>query len=637
MDEPIRILMAEDMVFDADLAQREIRKVLHSCAFMRVETREDFIEAVHSFQPDLIITDYRMPRFDGMTALRLSIELAPFTPVIVLTGAINEDTAVECMKAGATDYVIKEHIKRLGQAVNHALDEKQIRAQRRKAEESLREREVLYRTLVETLPDAVIVTNTHGEITYVSPMTLTFFGYDHEDEVLGVDTEYWLTPGSLEMGKDAFRCVIAGGTIRNLELQMYRKDRSTFYGEISESPLEDGHSNITGIIITIRDVSERKQANMALQESEALYRARTIELETLFTLSTLLRQAKNARDMLQVALNEVQRLLGVDSATFMLLDREKENFNIALAVGTLSPGIGRSFSVKEESLCRQVLMTKRPYVTADYALDAHRFAAGWNDYTITDLGAAAYVPIQSEDEILGVLMMAYNKRPNSRLFGHDEVRLLSTIGEMTGNYLRRAWLFEDLQISHEQISNAYEDTIDALSRALDLRDRDTEGHTRRVIALTLSLARRAGMDDAQLVHVRRGAYLHDMGKIGIPDMILLKPGALTEEEWAIMRRHPQYTYDMLSHIDFLRPALDIPYCHHEKWDGTGYPCGKKGEEIPLAARLFAVVDVWDALTNERPYRPAWPREKVVRYIQEQSGKHFDPHIVDIFLEIIQDE
>jgi len=637
MDEPIRILMAEDMVFDADLAQREIRKVLQSCAFLRVETREDFIEAVHSFQPDLIITDYRMPRFDGMAALNLSIELVPFTPVIVLTGAINEDTAVECMKAGATDYVIKEHIKRLGQAVVHALEEKQIRLQRRQAEESLREREVLYRTLVETLPDAVIVTNAQGEITYVSPMTLTFFGYDHEDEVLGVDTEYWLTPGSLEMGKQAFRCVIAGGTIRNLELQMYRKDRSTFYGEISESPLEDGQSNTAGIIITIRDVSERKQANLALQESEALYRARTIELETLFTLSTLLRQAKNARDMLQVALNEVQRLLGVDSATFMLLDREKENFNIALAVGTLSSDIGKSFSVREESLCRQVFMTKRPYVTADYSLDAHRFIAGWNDYTITDLGAAAYVPIQSEDEILGVLMMAYNKRPNSRLFGHDEVRLLSTIGEMTGNYLRRAWLFEDLQLSHEQLSNAYEDTIDALSRALDLRDRDTEGHTRRVIDLTLSLARRVGMDDAQLVHVRRGAYLHDMGKIGIPDMILLKPGALTDEEWEIMRRHPQYTYDMLSHIDFLRPALDIPYCHHEKWDGTGYPCGKKGEEIPLAARLFAVVDVWDALTNERPYRPAWPREKVVRYIKEQSGSHFDPHIVDIFLEIIQDE
>ena len=128
--------------------------------------------------------------------------------------------------------------------------------------------------------------------------------------------------------------------------------------------------------------------------------------------------------------------------------------------------------------------------------------------------------------------------------------------------------------------------------------------------------------------------MHDIGKMGVPDNILLKPGPLTEEEWEIMRKHPQFAYELLTPIDYLHQALDIPYSHHEKWDGTGYPRGLKGEEIPLAARIFAVVDVWDALTSERPYRPAWSREKAIEYIKTQSGVHFDPQVVEVFLESI---
>lgn len=176
-------------------------------------------------------------------------------------------------------------------------------------------------------------------------------------------------------------------------------------------------------------------------------------------------------------------------------------------------------------------------------------------------------------------------------------------------------------------------TIEGWSRALDLRDKETEGHSQRVTELTLRLARSMGISEAELVHVRRGALLHDIGKMGIPDNILLKPDPLTEEEWEIMRLHPVLAYDMLSPIDYLRPALDIPYCHHEKWDGTGYPNGLKGEQILLAARIFAVVDVWDALRSERPYRPGWPENKVIEYIREQAGKHFDPTVVEVFLKM----
>jgi HD-GYP domain-containing protein (c-di-GMP phosphodiesterase class II) len=152
--------------------------------------------------------------------------------------------------------------------------------------------------------------------------------------------------------------------------------------------------------------------------------------------------------------------------------------------------------------------------------------------------------------------------------------------------------------------------------------------------MTLRLAASMGIGPEEQVHIRRGALLHDIGKMGVPDDILRKPGPLTEEEWVIMRRHPQLAYNMLISISYLRPAIDIPYCHHEKWDGTGYPRGLKGELIPLVARIFAVVDVWDALSTDRPYRNAWPADKVWQYIRDQAGLHFDPHIVELFLKLI---
>jgi putative two-component system response regulator len=192
-----------------------------------------------------------------------------------------------------------------------------------------------------------------------------------------------------------------------------------------------------------------------------------------------------------------------------------------------------------------------------------------------------------------------------------------------------------LREANTRLLAAYEATIEGWSHALDLRDRETEGHSRRVTQLTIKLAQALGLSDEEIMHIRRGALLHDMGKIGVPDSILHKPAALTDEEWIIMRKHPQFVYDMLSSVEYLRPALYIPYCHHEKWDGTGYPRGLKGEHIPLAARLFAVADVWDALTSDRPYRPAWPQEEALIFIREQSGSHFDPQVVDLFFRVIE--
>jgi HD-GYP domain-containing protein (c-di-GMP phosphodiesterase class II) len=187
--------------------------------------------------------------------------------------------------------------------------------------------------------------------------------------------------------------------------------------------------------------------------------------------------------------------------------------------------------------------------------------------------------------------------------------------------------------SEAELRRSYDLTLEAWSKILEHRDRETRGHTERVAALTDQLSRRMGLSGQSLVDIRRGALLHDIGKLAIPDSILLKRGELTEAEWAMMREHPSLAYEVLAPIPYLHNALDIPWCHHEKWDGTGYPRSLRGDEIPLAARLFAVVDVWDALTSDRPYRPAMDEPSALEHIRLLAGAHFDPAVVAAFVDL----
>ncbi len=236
------------------------------------------------------------------------------------------------------------------------------------------------------------------------------------------------------------------------------------------------------------------------------------------------------------------------------------------------------------------------------------------------------IPLIAKGHVQGVLEI-YHREP----FHSDGewLKFLEALAGQTAIAIDNAELFHNMERTNFELIQAYDATIEGWAHALDLKDEETEDHSQRVTEMTLSIARKMNIKDEELAHVRRGALLHDIGKMGVPDSILLKPGPLTEEEWVIMRRHPVYAYEMLATIDYLRPALDIPYCHHEKFDGSGYPRGLKGKAIPLAARIFAVVDVYDALTSERPYRKAWAEEKALIYIREESGKHFDPQVVEI--------
>lgn len=246
---------------------------------------------------------------------------------------------------------------------------------------------------------------------------------------------------------------------------------------------------------------------------------------------------------------------------------------------------------------------------------------------------AAYfaVPLHARSEIKGVLEILQRTpfTPDAHWW-----TFLEALAMQAAIAIDTSALFEDLQRAHAELKQSYDATIAGWSRALDLRDHETEGHSERVTELTLRLARLMGVPEDQMEHIRRGALLHDIGKMGVPDHILLKPGPLSVDEWSIMRQHPVYAFRWLSAIPFLQPALDIPYAHHERWDGSGYPRGLHGEQIPLAARIFAVVDVWDALRSDRPYRSAWTEEQTIAYLRSLAGTHFDPQVVAAFLEMI---
>ncbi len=240
-------------------------------------------------------------------------------------------------------------------------------------------------------------------------------------------------------------------------------------------------------------------------------------------------------------------------------------------------------------------------------------------------------PLVAEGRVLGILQV-HSQLPNR--FDENDLSLLGLVANTAAVAMENASLLDNLQYANLDLRKAYDTTLEGWARALELRDQETEGHSKRVVEMTLELADAAGVPHEELEHVHRGALLHDIGKMGIPDSILSKPGPLTEEEWAIMRKHPIYAYNLLSPIEYLAPALDIPYCHHERWNGSGYPRGLKGKEIPLSARIFAIVDVWDALRSDRPYRKAWSRERTIAYMLEESGKQFDPEMIQLFLDRI---
>jgi len=388
-----------------------------------------------------------------------------------------------------------------------------------------------------------------------------------------------------------------------------------------------GHEeSLSKVIISLVDITERTRYEEKIQQQVE-------RLAALRTVDTAITSSFDLRVILGVLLDQIIGQLKVHAAAILLTESDMMSMTLAEGRGLRSNAFNRMEVRFGDGLAGQVAFERHAMVVQDLAIQEKEAHLSSRDLLLRDEGFVTYIglPLIVKGQVKGVLEVFHRAPidPEQEWLG-----LLETLAGQTAIAIDNTSLFDNLQRSNTELFYAYNENIEGWSRTLDLRDKETEGHTLQVTDFTLKLASLMGVRDDDLVYVRWGALLHDIGKMGVPDGILFKSGPLNPDEWLTIRKHPVFAYQILSPIAFLRNALDIPYCHHEKWDGSGYPRALKGEQIPLPARIFAVVDVYDALTSDRPYRKAWTREETLDYIQSQSGQHFDPAVVQAFLQII---
>lgn len=377
------------------------------------------------------------------------------------------------------------------------------------------------------------------------------------------------------------------------------------------------------IAVFIRDITTRKENELAIRRQlDRLAALRTIDLAITSSLDLNL--------TLSMLISQVKTQLNIDATCILLMDLQSQVLKYAAGNGfhtsalqqtAIKPGEGYA---GKAVLMRQIIrIANLPNRHTDFLRSPYFAQEGFIDYFA--------IPLIAKGRVLGVLEI-FHRSPLSP--GAEWLDFMNVLAGEAAIAIESTLMFNNYERTNIALTMAYDATIEGWSRALELRDRETQGHTQRVTEMTLQLADALGMTDQQIVHIRRGAILHDIGKMAIPDHILFKPGPLDSLEWEIMRQHTVIATNLLKPILYLESALDIPRYHHEKWDGTGYPYGLKGEQIPLAARLFAVVDVYDALTSNRPYRKAWSHTETVDYIHSEAGKYFDPNVVKVFLQML---
>lgn len=492
------------------------------------------------------------------------------------------------------------------------------------AEQALLEKEERFRTLVETTSDWVWEVNEDNIFTYDSPKVFDLLGYE-PGEVLGK------RPFDLMPDEESVRVsgIFAGARkplvcIENLENINIHKDGRHVWLETSAVSVFDADGKFRGLRGISRDVTERRMAEENL-------RLQLQRLSALRTIDMTVGSSLDLKVILKVFLDETMSQLNVDGAVILRFNPYMQTLDYAIGCGFAttvfqhtSLHLGHGYAGRAALERKTVVVPNLMEAPGDFSRVPQLAQEKIVFYCAT--------PLVAKGQVKGVLELfcrfPYEPTP-------DWLEFMEYMALQAAIAIDNTSLFDDLQRSNVELTLAYDTTLEGWAKALDLRDKETEGHTRRVVDMTLRLARAMNVDEVQLVHVRRGALLHDIGKMGIPDAVLFKTGPLTDEETEIMHRHPVYAYELLYPIPYLRPAIDIPYAHHEKWDGTGYPRGLKGTQIPLAARVFAVADVWDALSFSRRYHEPWPKEKVCDHIRSQSGAYFDPEVVEVFLDLAQ--
>lgn len=492
--------------------------------------------------------------------------------------------------------------------------------------ERLRSTTSVLDTILASMGDAVIVFDPITcSIQSSNEAAGRLFGFDtaeltgHSAELLHANNQ------SFEQFGRLFRAVLEHSEVFHGEWDLKRKDGSTVTTEITISRMHAGADWRNGVIGIFRDITERKAAE---QRKHALLQRITSlnRIDQMFTSMVPLDMA------LRQVVREAVETIGVDAAAILRVQEPHQQLLCCAQVGFASVHAHEMDLRMDDGYVSRCVMDRQTVAFPDvqavevqFVREAMVRAEGFHGY--------ACCPIVAKGRVLGLLEVY---RREAVAPDADHLDFLGTLAGQAALGIENISSFEKLQVAKEQLHVAYDSCIEGWARALDYRDHETVGHSRRVTEITVMLAQRMGLGEPLLTQVRWGALLHDIGKMGVPDRILLKPDRLDSGEWEIIKRHPGLARDLLSPIAFLAQSLDIPYCHHERWDGTGYPRGLKGEDIPLTARIFAVADIWDALCSDRPYRQAWPPQKVLEYLQEIAGSHLDPHIVAEFLACVHE-
>lgn len=603
LNQRLNILFVEDNPYDVELASHELQRAGYLFESTRVDTRADFHAALNSQPWDVVLADFNLPAFHALDALEVLKEVAPDIPLIVVSGSISEEVAVDCMKKGAADYLLKDRLARLGPAVEHALLQRQLQREKLRTEEELRRSEERYRLLVEVAPLPVLL-YTDNKVVFINPAAATALGLDDPDELLGKTAWDFVHPDDHPVIAERTDRLHAGERLGPREMRILRKDGRVRTIEASSTPVS--MEGAVSVLTMFRDITAQKQRQM--------------ELEAIMTISEALRAAPSPDAMTPVILEQAARLLDARGVGLALLDGAANDIVYKGGVGAYEDVTGER-QMMDEGVTGSVITGMQRYICNDTSQPDELLM---NLERTQRTRAAACAPLMDQERAIGALWVGKDAP-----FDEDDLRLLSVICSVAGNAIQRAHL-------NDEIEGNFIETVLALAKTLDVRDTRTSDHSHNMAAWAEHTAARLGASAAEQRVVRLAALLHDIGKIGIPDEILRKNGPLTPDERAVIQRHPEIGAEIVAPVKKLEEVAPIIRGHHEKWDGTGYPRRMKGEAIPLLARVLAVVDAYAAIVEDRVYRAGREPAEALRELERCAGTDFDPAVVSAFADVLKE-
>ena len=487
-------------------------------------------------------------------------------------------------------------------------------------ETALQSSEKQYRQLVETMSEGLVVIGEQGLIKYVNPRLCDLLGYSRA-EILDESIFNFFPSVRHDIIKKQWSDALQG-PIQSYESVLLTKDHVELYVTISTQRQIADDGVINGVLAVITDISDRKKNELNLKR-------KLDELAGLRKIDTAILEKSSLADVVTTVLDQFQEHLKADGAVIYVFTPGE--FEIQYAAGYVFEQKIPFSKIEVNSECPKRYFSLKEGMEIRGELQEHLLCKLFQE---KDFQVMYIMPILINAQLNGFVELVYHEEI---VFDEEWHSFFNGLITQTAVGISKIELMDHLQVRNKELNQAYDAAIEGWAKALELRDKETKGHSDRVVEVSLKMAEKHSFSGNALENFRRGALLHDIGKMGIPDHILYKPGTLDEGEWGIMRKHPEFAYKLLSDIPFLKEAIEIPYYHHERWDGSGYPQGLQGEDIPLAARIFAVADVWDALTSDRPYRAAWGEADAITYLKENRGILFDPKVVDQFLSILLDE